>query len=108
MMEFKPCGCIFCAEQFTALQAELQQAREEIERLKKDPLCQALTNPDCCCHSCLKDQAIEDSIALQRRLDEAVGFLVRWQMGNRGEESSVSFPKTETAAFLAAQRKGEE
>jgi len=53
------------------LQQQLQAAREEIERLKKDPLCQALTDPDCCCHSCLKDAAIEESLKLEQRLRAA-------------------------------------
>lgn len=59
------------ADDYTKMEQQLQAAREEVERLKKDPLCQALTDPDCCCHSCLKDAAIEESLKLEHQLATA-------------------------------------
>ena len=53
------------------LQQQLQAARDEIERLKKDPLCQAITDPDCTCHSCLKDGAIEMALKAETELQIA-------------------------------------
>lgn len=96
-------------QQLQAAQAENAALKAEVERLKIDPLCQALTDSDCTCHSCLKDEAIAQMIKterehnrLQAALDEAKGLLGDVET----QYKSGCFMKTtlrSITAFLAAQ-----